>query len=146
MHNTFQRDLYRLRLETSRAYVKAVTSSLAPITSSQETSLRVTAAVQGMGPIFRLTVTVQNTSPSSPAIDHFITFKSDPSLYRISKRLIPLPLLVPSLSYDFETVLECQEDTGRSEPLWVYVLRKGNPIPLITACINMPVSESVIVV
>ncbi len=146
MHNTFQRDLYRLRLETSRAYVKAVTSSLAPISSSEDSSLRVTAAVQGLGPIFRLTVSVQNTSPSIPATNHFLTFKSDPSLYRISKTFIPLPLLVPSLSYDFETVVECLDDLGRTEPVSVYVLRKGNPVPLITASINMPVSESVIVV
>ncbi len=146
MHNTFQRDLYRLRLETSRAYVKAVTSSLAPITSSQDSSLQINAAVQGLGPLFRLTVSVQNTSPSTSAIDHFITFKSDPSLYRIGKKFIPLPLLVPSLSYNFETMVECLDDMGRTEPLSVYVHKKGNPIPLLTACINMPVSESVIVV
>ena len=45
MHNTFQRDLYRLRLETARAYVKAVTTSLTPITSSQECSLKIAAQV-----------------------------------------------------------------------------------------------------
>ena len=57
-----------------------------------------------------------------------------------------MPLLVPSLSYNFETMVECLDDMGRTEPISVFVLRKGNPVPIITAIINMPVSESVIVV
>lgn len=57
-----------------------------------------------------------------------------------------MPLLVPSLSYNFETMVECLDDMGRTEPISVFVLRKGNPVPVITAIINMPVSEGVIVV
>ena len=57
-----------------------------------------------------------------------------------------LPLLVPSLSYSFETMVECLDDMGRTEDISVFVLKKSNPIPLITAVIKMPVSESVIVV
>jgi len=45
MHNTFQRDLYRLRLETARSYVKAVTASLTPVTSTQDGSLKISAQV-----------------------------------------------------------------------------------------------------
>jgi len=146
MHNTFQRDLYRLRLETARSYVKAVTASLTPVTSTQDSSLKISAQVQGLGPVFRLTVNIQNTSPSSALIGHSLTFKCDESLYRIAKKLIQMPLLVPSLSYNFETMVECLDDMGRTEPISVFVLRKGNPVPIITAIINMPVSESVIVV
>ena len=43
--------------------------------------------VQGLGPVFRLTVTVQNTSSTS-AIGHIVTFKCDESLHRIGKKLI----------------------------------------------------------
>ena len=56
-----------------------------------------------------------------------------------------MPLLVPSLTYNFETMVECLDDMGRAEPISVFVLKIGNPIPLITAIINMPVSESVII-
>lgn len=44
--------------------------------------------VQGLGPIFHLTVTVQNTSPTSPVTGHYITFKCDESLYLISRKFI----------------------------------------------------------
>ena len=57
-----------------------------------------------------------------------------------------LPLLVPSLEYSFETRVECLDEVGRTEDISVFVMRKGNPVPLITAVIKMPVSESVIVV
>lgn len=88
MHNTFQRDLCRLKLEIARAYAKVVTSSLAPVISSQEASLKLSAQVQGLGPLFQLTINVQNTSPSGTVTDHYITFKCDESLYRINKKLI----------------------------------------------------------
>ena len=114
-----------------------------------------------MGPLFRLTITVQNTSPSTAIIDHYITFKCDYSLYRLNKPRIEvttptdagsyftfppslpsqLPLLVPSLSYNFECMVECLDEMGRTGSIDVFVLRKGNPVPLITALINMPVSE-----
>ena len=57
-----------------------------------------------------------------------------------------LPLLVPSLEYNFETRVECLDEVGRTENISVFVMRKGNPAPLISALIKMPVSESVIVV
>ena len=42
--------------------------------------------------------------------------------------------------------MECLDEVGRTENISVFVMRKGNPVPLITALIKMPVSESVIVV
>ena len=57
-----------------------------------------------------------------------------------------LPLLVPSLEYSFETRVESLDEVGRTENISVFVMRKGNPVPLITALIKMPISESVIVV
>ena len=57
-----------------------------------------------------------------------------------------LPLLVPSLEYSFETRIECLDEVGRTEDISVFVMRKGNLVPLITAIIKMPVSESVIVI
>ena len=88
MHNTFQRDLCRLKLETARAYAKVVTSSLAPVVISQEASLKISAEVQGLGPLFQLTISVQNTAPSAVLTNHYVTFKCDELLYRINKKLI----------------------------------------------------------
>ena len=56
-----------------------------------------------------------------------------------------LPLLVPSLEYSIETRVECLDEVGRTEDISVFVMRKRNPVPLITALIEMPIGESVIV-
>lgn len=142
MHTAFQKDLYKLRLETAKAFAKSLKVSSAPITTIH--SMNISAQVQGMGPLFRLTITVQNSSPSVPIIDHYIIFKCDYSLYRLNRPRIELPLLVPSLSYNFESMVECLDDKGRTGAIDVQVLRKGNPAPLITALVNMPVSEILI--
>jgi Bardet-Biedl syndrome 1 protein len=88
MHNTFQRDLCRLKLEVARAYAKAVSSSLAPIVNLKDVSLKISAQVQGLGPLFQLTLAVQSTAPSAILTNLCITFKCDESLYRINKKLI----------------------------------------------------------
>ena len=110
MHNTFQKDLYRLRLETAKAFAKSLNTSSLPITATHSMNISAQvwppmagcivlalmanvlaslllppSQVQGMGPLFRLTITVQNTSPGTPIIGHYITFKCDHSLYRLSR-------------------------------------------------------------
>lgn len=45
MHQTFQQHLLQLKLEAARMYQAAVSSSLAPVTSSTECSLNISAQV-----------------------------------------------------------------------------------------------------
>lgn len=45
MHRAFQMDLCRLRLAVARAYVKALESSLAPVSSSLSEPLKMNAVV-----------------------------------------------------------------------------------------------------
>ena len=54
MHRCFQRDMFRIRLTAVRNYVKALETSLAPMVASVNVSLRATATVQGIGPLFRM--------------------------------------------------------------------------------------------
>ncbi|KAG8437878.1 hypothetical protein GDO86_008540 [Hymenochirus boettgeri] len=63
---------------------------------------------------------------------------SQETLYGYSQKI---PLLVPGLKYPFETYVECCSDKGISDIIKVFVLREGKSTPLITAHINMPVSE-----
>ena len=45
MHNTFQRDLLRLKVETACSFVKAISSSVIPVASSSASSLTISAQV-----------------------------------------------------------------------------------------------------
>ena len=48
--------------------------------------------------------------------------------------------------YTYETLVECISDKGISDSIKVFVLHQGNSVPVITAVINMPVSEALVIV
>ncbi|KAL0162542.1 hypothetical protein M9458_041938, partial [Cirrhinus mrigala] len=81
MHRAFQMDLSRLRLAAARAYVKALESSLTPMSASLTEPLKMNAVVQGLGPSFKLTLNIQNTAASRPVMNLAISFLYDENLY-----------------------------------------------------------------
>ncbi|XP_039639957.1 Bardet-Biedl syndrome 1 protein [Perca fluviatilis] len=141
MHGAFQMDLSRLRLAAAKAYVKALESSLAPMSASLTEPLKMNAVVQGLGPSFKLTLNVQNTAACRPVMNLAVSFLYDESLYRMRSPYMRIPLLVPGLIYPVETFVECTSDKGVSDIIKVFVLHEGKSSPLLTAHINMPVSE-----
>ncbi|XP_072031464.1 BBSome complex member BBS1-like isoform X2 [Amphiura filiformis] len=146
MHRMFQHDLYRLRLNTARAFVKALDTSMTPISSNPQEPLKLSAQIQGIGPTFKLTVGLQNTSLNLPSMNLLISFLYDEKLYSLQKTMIQVPMLVPGLNYSYETLVECLSDKGISDVIKVFVLKEGRSVPIITAVINMPVSETIVVV
>uniref|UniRef100_UPI00398EA0D9 BBSome complex member BBS1-like n=1 Tax=Pristiophorus japonicus TaxID=55135 RepID=UPI00398EA0D9 len=145
MHRAFQTDLYRLRLSVARAYAKALEASLAPVSADLTEPLKLNAVVQGIGPSFKLTLNIQNTSAARPVINLLISFLYDETLYSIKRGFFQVPMLVPGLTYPIETFVQCLSDRGFSDTIKVFVLRVGRRTPILTAHINMPVSEGLVV-
>ncbi|XP_045711309.1 Bardet-Biedl syndrome 1 protein isoform X1 [Phyllostomus hastatus] len=141
MHQTFQTDLYLLRLRAARAYVQALESSLSPVSATAREPLKLHAVVQGLGPTFKLTLHLQNTSTARPVVGLLVCFLYDEALYALPRAFFKVPLLVPGLSYPLETFVESLSDKGISDVIKVLVLREGQSAPLLSAHINMPVSE-----
>ncbi|KAM3860017.1 BBSome complex member BBS1 [Diretmus argenteus] len=141
MHRAFQMDLSRMRLAAAKAYVKALESSLTPMSASPTEPLKMNAVVQGLGPSFKLTLNIQNTAACRPIMNLAISFLYDEKLYRMRNPYMKIPLLVPGLIYPVETFVECTSDKGISDIIKVFVLHEGKSAPLLTAHINMPVSE-----
>ncbi|XP_054880863.1 Bardet-Biedl syndrome 1 protein [Poeciliopsis prolifica] len=144
MHRTFHMDLSRTKLAAARAYVKALESSLTPMSSSLSEPLKMNAVVQGLGPSFKLTLNVQNTASCRPIMNLAINFLYDDNLYRIRNPYMKIPLLVPGLIYPVETFVECTSNKGISDIIKVFVLHEEKSSPLLTAHINMPVSEGLV--
>nr|KAF6436978.1 hypothetical protein HJG59_001398 [Molossus molossus] len=141
MHRTFQTDLYLLRLRTARTYVQALESSLNPVSVTAREPLKLHAVVQGLGPTFKLTLHLQNTSTARPVLGLLVCFLYNEALYALPRAFFKVPLLVPGLSYPLETFVESLSDKGISDIIKVLVLREGQSAPLLSAHINMPVSE-----
>ncbi|XP_072646127.1 BBSome complex member BBS1 isoform X4 [Canis lupus baileyi] len=145
MHRTFQTDLYLLRLRAARAYVQALESSLNPVSVTAREPLKLHAVVsfqvQGLGPTFKLTLHLQNTSTTRPILGLLVCFLYNEVLYALPRAFFKVPLLVPGLNYPLETFVESLSDKGISDIIKVLVLREGQSAPLLSAHINMPVSE-----
>jgi Bardet-Biedl syndrome 1 protein len=92
MHQTFQKELFRFRIKTAREFLKSLQNVSTPISTNPNEPLKLNAQVQGMGPVFKLTLKVQNISSSSPSINLFITFIYDEKLYKISNGLVEVYL------------------------------------------------------
>ncbi len=94
MHRIFQRDLCKLRLTTARAYVKIIKDGQGPVSYNAGASLRLNAQVQGIGPLFRLKLNLQNAG-SKTVSEVPIALHYDHSLYRIKQSVLLIPLVVP---------------------------------------------------
>uniref|UniRef100_A0A8C4L5V1 Bardet-Biedl syndrome 1 n=1 Tax=Equus asinus TaxID=9793 RepID=A0A8C4L5V1_EQUAS len=123
MHRTFQTDLYLLRLRAARAYVRALESSLNPVSATAREPLKLHAVVQGLGPTFKLTLHLQNTSTARPILGLLVCFLYNEVLYALPRAFFKVPLLVPGLNYPLETFVESLSDKGISD-----IIKVGHPL------------------
>ena len=140
MHRVFQRDLCKLRLNTARAYVKMLTDGQGMMSYNSSSSIRLTAHVQGLGPLFKIKLNVQNTGTKA-LLGIPIVFTHSMTHYRIAKPYLVVPCLVPSLIYTVEVNVECVDENAGSDVVRVCVCNPNSTVPIITALVNMPIAD-----
>lgn len=93
MYRIFQQDLIRLKLLTGKEFLKSVQAGLNPVAKTKTEAIRINAEVHGLGPRFKLTVKLQNTSTSlTPIIDLFLSFTYDENIYNLNPNYIEVCL------------------------------------------------------
>jgi Bardet-Biedl syndrome 1 protein len=132
MHRLFQRDLCKLRLSTARSFVKVITDGQGPLSTSGSTPLRLDAKVAGLGPFFKLRLTVKNTGVK-PAADIPLTFVYNHDIFAIKSQVVRIPLLIPGLSYVFEIDVQNIDPNGAADPIRVFVCNAKSAVPIISA-------------
>lgn len=140
MHRTFQRDLCKLRLSTARGYVNLLGTGHGPMSSMGGAQVRLNAQVVGMGPQFKVVVRVQNAGAHA-LYDVPLMCTSNPTLYRLSKPCSYFPNLVPQQSYIAEIPITCINENGGTDCVRVFLCSQTSHIPIISAVVNMPISE-----
>lgn len=117
--------MYRLKLMAARSYVKAVTASLNPISDNPSDSLKLSAQVHGLGPVFRLVLELQNNNAGKAVMNMFIAFHCDDRIYDIETNHIPVPYLVPGFMYHFDTKVRCISPMNTADTIkvcmWIFV-------------------------
>ncbi|TMW68472.1 hypothetical protein Poli38472_005940 [Pythium oligandrum] len=140
MHRHFQRDLCKLRLTTARAYVKIIKDGQGPVSYSTGAAIRLNAQVQGLGPSFRIKLNVQNAGTKA-VTDITVAFHYDHELYRFTKSVFVIPLVIPNVQYTYLADVTCISDAGAADSVYIFVCGKDSCIPLVSAVVNMPLSE-----
>ncbi|CAF3669384.1 unnamed protein product [Rotaria sordida] len=143
MYRIFQQDLIRLKLLTGKEFLKSVQAGLNPVAKTKTETIRINAEVHGLGPRFKLTVKLQNTSSISllPIIDLFLSFTYDENIYNLNPNYVEIPILINGIEYGFCSFVTCVTDKAISDIIKVFVCRRDSTVPLISAVINMPVAE-----
>jgi len=139
MHRIFQRDLCKLRLSTARAYVKVLTDGQGPMSYSSGSSIRLNATVQGLGPLFKIRIALQNTG-TKPLYDIPVMLSAAP-MYSLSRTQVYVPLLIPGLTYIDEVRVMCNDQNGGADTVRVFVCNRNSALPILSAVVKMPLSE-----
>ncbi|EKX46920.1 hypothetical protein GUITHDRAFT_70223, partial [Guillardia theta CCMP2712] len=107
MHRIFQRDLCKLRLNAARSYVKILTDGNQKTSSHSITaSLKLNVEVQGLGPYYKLIMTITNTGTKINS-DCKVMIRYNPDLYKMQSSFLDLPPLMPGPQYRFEEKVRC---------------------------------------
>eukprot|EP00658_Telonema_sp_P-2_P036828 TRINITY_DN26563_c0_g1_i2.p1 TRINITY_DN26563_c0_g1~~TRINITY_DN26563_c0_g1_i2.p1 ORF type:complete len:146 (+),score=16.22 TRINITY_DN26563_c0_g1_i2:209-646(+) len=140
MHRVFQRDLCKLRLTTAKAYVHMMGDGQGTTSHASNSSIRLTAQVQGLGPLFKVNLNLQNYA-SNPLYGLPVVLSFNPSVYKVPKPYFIIPSLIPSLLYDYEFAVECVDPNGAGDSIRVCVCNPHSPVPILTATVDMPATD-----
>ncbi|KAL0480842.1 BBS1 [Acrasis kona] len=146
MHRVFQKELCKLRLTTARAYVKILTDGQGPVSQSNHMtggSIRLNATVSGLGPLFKIRMTITNTGQK--AITRIpVVFIYNQQIYLMKQSIIEIPALIPQVQYKMGyDVLQIDETAG-SDSIRILLCTPQSAIPVITAVVNMPLTDALV--
>lgn len=104
MFRIFHQDLIRLKLIAGKEFLKSVQAGINPVVKTKTEAIRINAEVHGLGPRFKLTVKLQNTSMNSslPLIDLYLSFTYDENIYSLKPNYIEVRLIAQLFSFSRE--------------------------------------------
>ena len=102
-------------------------------------SARLDAQVQGLGPLFKITVAVKNTG-TRPMYDVPIMFTAG-AMYSLEKSQVRAPALLPGVPFSAEVKVTCVDEAAGADVVRVFVCDKNSALPVISAVVKMPLSE-----
>lgn len=141
MHRLFQKDLCKLRLRTAQNYISLLNEGHAPMSYAQGSKLRLNATTEGIGPLFKIKLEIQNLSKKT-MVGNRVMLSYDTDIYKvISKSYAVSMTLLPQITYRQEIMIENIDENGAADLIRVFVYNDTASVPLITANLNMPLSE-----
>ncbi|KAI3385456.1 hypothetical protein SNEBB_008787 [Seison nebaliae] len=143
IYKQYQYDLIKLKFLIGETYLNSLKKSLTPIVSTRNEQIKLNAHAVGMGPLFKVYISIQNTTHDGrPAIDLYLLL--DSRSYRFNTSIITIPFLMPSLTYEFNVDVEygnTSNNFATSGDISISLNKNEQETPLIVATLTMPMSE-----
>ena len=92
--------------------------------------------------MFKIKLELQNLA-KKPIFNILVSLNYNLNIYKLRDRNPLLPVMLPNLTYKVDVEVECVDATGANDLIKVFVIDHHNraTVPLITANIQMPVSD-----
>lgn len=130
-----------MRLKTAESYCEMLSVGYAPMSYEQGgKKLRLIANYEGIGPVFRIKLELQNLGQKC-IVDTHVVLNLNENIYKLRNRNPKIPIMIPNLQYHIDVEIECIDPMGSSDVVKVFVFNKESTLPLITANIQMPMCE-----
>jgi hypothetical protein len=117
-----------------------ITSGVGPHAVTSSGTLRLSAQVAGLGPDFKLLLSMHNTGTTT-LVDIPVTLGYSSDLYAVSQPLTFLPIFIPGVMYSWSVNVRCIDPNGAAAPIKVYVCSQNSSVPIVSAIVNMPICE-----
>ncbi|XP_045445998.1 Bardet-Biedl syndrome 1 protein homolog [Melitaea cinxia] len=160
MHINFQHELNRLRLMSARTLLDAYEKSDNFVGAGDMEPIRLSAEVEGLGPVFRVTLIVENTSTEKAVIGLAILFLVHSTAYKVYNPYIKVPLISPGNQLKFPTKVEevfgeninpdiyfrnVTGQAGEGSLVKVLLLKEGKSNPILAATVTMPPTDPMMI-
>ena len=137
MHQAFQQALCRLRLATGRSFVKTLSSGFGPVSSAPGSCVKLQASLQGLGPVFRVRVTVKNSGAA--VADAMVVITCDAGTHAVNDPIFKLGLLAPAGVYSKHIYISCHEpEKNLSGFAKIVVSTAASSTPLACIIVSIP--------
>jgi len=113
----------RLKLNAARTYVKALQSSLNPISLNNSESIKLSAKVFGLGPVFQLNIELQCSNADNFLTDLLMVFDYDHKIYRLERNVLQIACLLSTVTNRYTNKVKCISELNLSDAIKVSRLR-----------------------
>lgn len=121
-------------------YVNMVKIGNAPQNYSSSSPMKLTASLQGLGPDFKLTLTIGNVK-SEPIWSSELTLDYNRSVYAFDQDNIQLGLIMPYIPVKYSLAFRNISEVGSSGMIKIIIIDKNKNTPLIQTTVKVPISE-----
>ncbi|CAG9585791.1 unnamed protein product [Danaus chrysippus] len=160
MHEAFQQELNRLRLLTAQTLLEAYRKSDNFVGAGNMEPIRLSAEVEGLGPVFVVTLIVHNTSSERAVSGLSVLFQVISTGYRVHTPYIKVPLIAPGNQLKFPIKVEevfsenvnpdvffrnVTGQAGDGSVIKVLLLKEGKVSPVLAATVTMPPTDPMMI-